>query len=196
MKHLSTFLIALAIAGCGTTATQSPTPPPEDPNLWLEEVESEKALDWVRAHNDKTVKTLSADPRFAQIEADAREILTAKDRIPMPELHNGRIYNFWQDADHVRGLWRRATTEEYEKEEPAWETVIDVDALAREEKENWVWKRATPLPPACDRWLVTLSRGGKDASVLREFDLPTRSFVKDGFSLPEAKSQVSWKDAD
>lgn len=182
-------LFLVALSACAQV------PQAVDTNLWLEEIESERALAWVRAHNEKSLQQLTSTLRYTEIENQIRTIVLAKDRVPGPQLHGGWIYNFWQDAAHVRGLWRRTRPEEYAKPDPSWENILDLDALAKSENENWVWRGARPLPPACDRWLVLFSRGGKDANVVREFDMPSRSFVKDGFSLPEAKSKVAWTDA-
>ena len=168
----------------------------EDPYLWLEEVEGEKALAWVRARNERSLGRLEKDERYAATEKAIREIVLAKDRLPMPALYGGWIYNFWQDEKNVRGVWRRTTMEEYVEPEPAWQVLVDLDELAEKEKENWVWKGATCLPPAHDPCLLQLSRGGKDAVVVREFDLRGREFVRDGFTLPEAKSDVAWIDRD
>lgn len=169
---------------------------PEDPRLWLEEIESPRALEWVKARDEKTLAELRSDPRWNQIEADARAVVLATDRLPAPELRGKWIYNFWQDAKSVRGLWRRTTPAEYRKPAPKWETVLDLDALSEKEKENWVWKGAGCLAPEEVRCLLRLSRGGKDASVLREFDADRKEFVEGGFALPEAKSDAAWYDAD
>jgi prolyl oligopeptidase len=167
-----------------------------DPYLWLEAIESPEAMTWVKAHNGKSLPKLMNDVRYGQFEKEVREILLAKDRIPSPSLRNGWIYNFWQDATYVRGIFRRTRIEEYKKASPNWETILDLDALAKAENENWVWKSSSCLPPKYERCLLSLSRGGKDAVVVREFDIATKSFVKNGFQLPEAKSQMSWKDED
>jgi prolyl oligopeptidase len=182
----------LMAAMLGTTAQTID----EDPYLWLEEVEGEKALAWVRSHNERTRVRLEKDPRYAPTEKAIREITLAEDRVPMPTLRGGWVYNFWQDDTNVRGLWRRTRLDEYRKEKPQWEVVLDVDELARRESENWVWHAAEPLPPDGERCLVTLSRGGKDADVVREFDVATKKFVEGGFTLPEAKSTVAWIDRD
>jgi prolyl oligopeptidase len=176
-------------------APETSARPEEDPYLWLEEIDSERALAWVRERNEKTLRRLAEDPAFREIEEDVRRILTARDRIPLPSLESGWVYNFWQDADRVRGLWRRTRPEAYARENPDWDLLLDLDALAREENENWVWQGASVLPGS-DRALVFLSRGGKDARVVREFDLARRAFVTGGFLLPEAKSRVAWLDAD
>jgi prolyl oligopeptidase len=166
-----------------------------DPFLWLEDVESPKAMDWVKAHNDKSLGRLTKDPRYAAIEKEVRKIQMAKDRLPFPTLANGWVYNFWQDADHVRGLWRRTRPEEYAKAEPKWEILLDIDRLNKDEGQDWVWEGAACLPPAHQDCLLRLSHGGKDAVVVREFDVAKDTFVADGFYLPEAKTDVAWLDS-
>ncbi|HUF73711.1 MAG TPA: prolyl oligopeptidase family serine peptidase [Gammaproteobacteria bacterium] len=168
----------------------------EDPYLWLEEVESEPALDFAREHNARTLARLEAHPLFTTIYERNLEILNSDERIPSPSQIGGFVYNFWRDAEHVRGIWRRVSVEEYRETNPRWETVIDLDALAAEEGENWVWSGASCRYPQYDRCLIALSRGGADATVVREFDLTQRRFVEDGFTLPEAKSDVAWRDRD
>ncbi len=165
-----------------------------DPFLWLEEVEGKDALKWVDAHNSKSLPQFEKDSRYSQIEKEVRQIAMAKDRIAMPNLMGNYFYNFWQDETHVRGIWRRTLVENYQKEEIAWETVIDLDALAKAETENWVWKGVSCLPPEYQKCLVSLSRGGKDATVTREFNTHTKAWDPNGFNLPEAKSNIGWKD--
>jgi len=166
----------------------------EDPYLWLEEIDGERALTWVKERSAETVKELEAVPEFAELHEQMIQIYTSRDRIPNPGIHGAWIYNYWQDDEHVRGIWRRTFLAEYVKEAPAWETVLDLDALANAEDENWVWKGASCLEPEYRHCMVSLSRGGGDASVRREFDTVAKDFVKDGFFLPEAKSRVDWKD--
>ncbi|NDY97062.1 prolyl oligopeptidase family serine peptidase [Wenzhouxiangella limi] len=168
----------------------------KDAFLWLEEVESEQALDWARAQNERSVAYLEAHPLFEPIHERNLEILTADDRIAYPSLRGGRIYNFWRDAEHVRGIWRVTSREDYRNDQPDWDTIIDVDALADAEDENWVWGGASCRYPDYDRCIIGLSIGGADAAVRREFDLASRSFVDDGFVLPESKSYLSWRDRD
>ncbi|EHR51937.1 serine protease, S9A family peptidase [Saccharomonospora marina XMU15] len=172
------------------------TPVDDDPYLWLEEVTSEPALDWVRARNEETVGPLTRGRRFETLREELRQVLDADDRIPHVRRRGDHLYNFWQDAAHPRGLWRRTTLEEYRKPEPDWVVLIDVDALAAAEGENWVWQGATVLRPSLSRCLVELSRGGADATVVREFDLERAEFVEGGFELPEAKGSVAWIDED
>ncbi len=169
---------------------------PDDPYLWLEEVQGERALEWVRARNAESEAVLRARPEYAPTHALLLGALNSKDRIPEITRRGDFLYNLWRDDTHKRGLWRRTTLAEYRRAQPAWETVLDLDALAAAEGENWVWAGATGLAPAHTRCLVRLSRGGADASVVREFDTVTKRFVDGGFTLPEAKSEVSWIDAD
>ncbi|GLY66316.1 prolyl oligopeptidase [Amycolatopsis taiwanensis] len=156
----------------------------------------ERALTWVRARNAETVGELTGGERFERLRAELREVLDADDRIPYVRRRGEFFYNFWQDAQHPRGLWRRTTLEEYRTERPEWEILLDLDALAEAEGENWVWQGATVLRPEYRRALVELSRGGADATVVREFDVDRHAFVEDGFRLPEAKSRVGWIDQD
>lgn len=166
--------------------------PFDDPYLWLEDVTGDAALEWVRARNAEVEAALAGSARFAELRDSIREVLDADDRIPYVRRRGEHLYNFWQDAAHPRGLWRRTTLESYRTERPDWEIVLDVDALGAAEGESWVWQGATVLRPGHRRALVELSRGGADAAVVREFDLESLSFVEDGFALPEAKSSVSW----
>jgi prolyl oligopeptidase len=169
---------------------------PKDSRQWLEDVGGEKALNWVKERNAASVGELTKGPEFEALKNRLLKILDSKDKIPFISKRGQWYYNFWKDDKNPRGLWRRTTLDEYRKPNPKWETVIDLDALGKEEKENWVWHGASFLYPTYDRALISLSRGGADADVVREFDVTTKIFVKDGFSLPEAKSNVDWKDRD
>lgn len=167
-----------------------------DPYLWLEEVQGERALAWVRERNAASRAVLQQHPRFAAMRDGFRAILDSSDKIPYVSRRGDALYNFWRDAKHPRGLWRRTTLASYRQPRPDWETVIDLDALAKAEGENWVWAGATCLGPDYRRCLVQLSRGGADATVLREFDSRAKRFVDGGFALPEAKTSVTWESAD
>jgi prolyl oligopeptidase len=167
-----------------------------DPYQWLEDVEGERALAWVREHNERSLKQLQSDPRYQKFYDAAVAIAEDKSRIPYGSLRNGWIYNFWQDETNIRGIWRRTRLDSYQSAAPVWETLLDLDALAKAEGKSWVYKGVFCLPPEGRQCLVKLSDGGKDASVYREFDVDTRSFVKDGFVVPEAKADVAWKDKD
>ena len=177
-------------------ASATATDPTDDPHLWLEDVLGDAALAWVREHNAQARQALEAWPRFGETRDALRAILDSKDQIPYVARRGDFFWNFWRDDEHPRGLWRRTPLAGYRQPHPAWEVVIDLDALAREEGENWVWHGAACLAPAYGRALVMLSRGGSDAQVVREFDIERRAFVAGGFELPEAKSSVDWLDAD
>ena len=186
------------IAGAASAQTPPAAAPgmPADPFIWLEDVSGAKAMDWVKAENAKTLNVLEKDSRFAGLQADALTIAEAKDRIPAPEFLAGQVYNFWQDSDHVRGIWRRTSLDDYARPEPAWATALDLDALSKAENANWVWKGSDCEWRAEKRCLIRLSDGGEDAVTVREFDLEKGDFVADGFTLPHGKQDVVWADPD
>jgi prolyl oligopeptidase len=165
----------------------------DDRYLWLEDVTGDDALDWVRKHNEPTLSELGGN-RFEQMRAEALEVLDTDARIPYVRRRGDYLYNFWRDAANPRGLWRRTTLESYRTEEPDWDVIIDVDELAAADDENWVWAGAKVIEPDHTLALISLSRGGSDAAIVREFDMRTRSFVAGGFELPEAKTQITWED--
>jgi prolyl oligopeptidase len=167
---------------------------PVDPYIWLEEVSSPRAMAWVKSHSDAAAKRLEADPRYHRNYADALEIAGAKDRIPQPQFLHGEIYNFWQDREHLRGIWRKTTLEDYASAAPHWTTVLDIDALNKAEGKSWVFKGAEILEPQQTRCMVGLSDGGEDALISREFDLEAGRFVEGGFALPRGKHRVAWED--
>ena len=189
-------LAVLALTTVLSTPSRAAAPPPTDPYLWLENVTGAKALEWVRARNAESTRELAESEAFKKMDARFLEILNSDARIPYVKKIGDSYYDFWRDKDQERGLWRRTTLAEYRKDHPAWETVLDLDALAKTENENWVWHGADALPPDYTRCLVSLSRGGADADVAREFDLTTKAFVKHGFTLPEAKSTIAWASMD
>ncbi len=164
-----------------------------DKHAWLEDVSGERALDWVRAQNSKTA-TWAQGPAFDALSGRLREVLDARDKIPYVSKRGPHYYNLWRDLEHPRGLWRRTSLAEYRKPNPAWETVLDIDALGKAESKSWVFAGVTFFEPACERCMLSLSPGGSDAQVKREFDVLAKQFVSDGFHLPEAKSDVSWVD--
>ncbi|MUL81781.1 MULTISPECIES: prolyl oligopeptidase family protein [unclassified Mycolicibacterium] len=166
-----------------------------DPYLWLEDITGDDALAWVRAHNDSTLAELSGE-RFETMRSEILEILDTDARIPYPGRRGEYLYNFWRDEANPRGLWRRTTLESYRTDDPDWDVILDLDELARTEGENWVWAGPEVIEPEHTLAMISLSRGGADATVVREFDMRTREFVSDGFELAEAKSSVSWEDED
>lgn len=167
-----------------------------DPYLWLEEVEGEQALDWVKERNKETLDKYQKTPGFKEIEERSLAILDSKEKLAYPQFVGEEVFNFWRDEKHVRGLLRKMPLAEYLAGSQEWESLLDLDRLAEDEDENWVYKGQQILKPENQRSLVWLSRGGSDACVIREFDLTSKSFVEDGFVLPEAKSDVAWKDRD
>src|SRR6201996_7229825 len=173
----------------------SPAPRDETnhPYLWLEDILGDQPLDWVRARSEPTVAEFSGED-FERMRTQALEVLDTDARIPYVRRRGDFLYNFWRDAINPRGLWRRTTLESYRSDAPDWDVLIDVDELARADDENWVWAGANVIYPERTRALITLSRGGSDAAVVREFDMVTREFIADGFTLPEAKSRTSWVD--
>jgi len=171
------------------------SPGSEDPYLWLEDIAGEEALDWVRARNEPTQAEFSGE-EFERLRAETLEVLDTDARIPYVRRRGDYLYNFWRDAVNPRGLWRRTTLDSYRSDSPDWDVLIDVDELARADDEKWVWAGANVIEPDHTRALISLSRGGSDAAIVREFDMGTRKFVADGFALPEAKSGTSWVDPD
>ena len=184
------------LALSGVVAAEQQAPEPEDPFIWLEAVEDEAALDWAREHNQRSETFLQAHPLFEPLQQRNLEILTSQDRIAYPSLMGGEIYNFWRDAEHVRGIWRKTSLGAYRTRGDDWDVILDVDALADAEGENWVWAGSGCRYPDYDRCLIGLSIGGADAAVRREFDLASREFVDGGFELPESKSRLGWMDRD
>jgi prolyl oligopeptidase len=162
--------------------------------LYLEEVSGERALEFARAHNAVSEKTLTSEPSFFALEELLLAIYSSKERIPGPRMANDSLRNFWTDAEHPRGLWRQTTLADFKKPKPTWTTLLDIDALGKAEHESFVYQSGSCLPPLRKRCLLHLSKGGGDASIVREFDVDTKAFVPNGFVLPEAKSNVSWKD--
>jgi len=189
-------LAALATAVAGVLLMGAAAPD-DDPYTWMEEIEGARALDWAKAENARSLPQLQNDRRYAGLYADALKIATAKDRIPTVTFAgDGGLWDYWQDADHVRGVWRKTSVESYRAGSPEWKTVLDIDALAKAENANWVWKGGDCLPPDDRLCLVSLSNGGKDAVEVREFDTQTGKFVEGGFKLPEGKHRFDWIDKD
>jgi prolyl oligopeptidase len=168
----------------------------DDPYLWLEDVDGAEALAWVRERNAETAAELEQGAPYRALEDGILGILDSTAKLPYVAKAGAYYYNFWRDAGHPRGIWRRTSLEEYRKSESAWELVLDLDALSVAEGQSWVFHGAQFLKPGHGRCLVLLSPGGSDAVVVREFDPERKAFVQDGFSLPLAKSSVGWIDRD
>jgi len=208
-KTLGSVVLSLSLAACASSSEKEMTPsaPPnptldgpgavvEDPYMWLEDVTGERSMTWVKAQNAVSTVELEAVPGFAAMRARILAILDSKEKIPWVAKRGKYLVNLWQDEAHPRGLWRRTTLAEYKKAAPKWEVLLDLDALGKSENESWVWQGADCLYPKYERCLLSLSRGGADAVVVREFDVEKKAFVADGFNLPEAKSAIGWKDFD
>jgi prolyl oligopeptidase len=203
MKKL---LVASAIATLGLTAitmtasaqtAAAPAASSDDPFAYMEEIEGARALDFAKAENARSLPVLEKDARYGDLYSKALAIVTAKDRIPVAGFAgDGSLRNFWQDADHVHGIWRATTLESYRTADPAWDTLLDLDVLSKAENANWVWKGASCLQPEDHLCLINLSNGGKDAVEVREFDTRTKSFVDGGFRSPDGKQNVGWLDKD
>ena len=186
--------LGLLFMTIGSAANAQQAATADDPYIWLEDVYGQRPMDWVHSHNAKSQAVLETDPRYKQYYQEALDIAQAEDRIPYGFFLHGEIYNFWQDADHVRGILRRTSRSSYESGHPQWATVLDLDALAKAENANWVYKGLQCARPAERRCLISLSDGGEDAVTVREFDLATGEFVPAGFVLPKGKQRVAWLD--
>ncbi|HXZ60580.1 MAG TPA: prolyl oligopeptidase family serine peptidase [Steroidobacteraceae bacterium] len=195
LTALAALIGAGVLAGAKVDKNSQASAGADDPYLWLEDVHGAQALAWVKAQNARSTAVLQADLDYQKDYDAILKVLDATDRIPYGELDHQYVFNFWQDAQHPKGIWRRTTIADYANPAPAWEVLLDVDELALDEHENWVWKGAD-CTPSLRRCLLTLSRGGGDAAVVREFDPDARAFVKDGFELAEAKSSITWLDED
>ena len=168
----------------------------QDKYIWLEDVHGERALTWVRAQNESTSKVLENDPNFARLQAAALKVLETPERLPIPSLNGGEVYNNWQDTEHVQGILRRTALADYLTPNPHWQTILDYDALSRQDNQKWVQHGRVCLYPGNEVCLMALSAGGEDASTMREFNLESGKFVPDGFVLPRSKQIVSWIDRD
>ena len=189
-RYLSILILATVVTACSSEENL------EDPYLWLEPVDDPDVIAWVEKHNAQAVSYAESLPNYKALYARNRAIYDSDDRIAYPTLLGDSVYNFWRDDENPRGLWRRTDLETYVSGQPRWETVVDLDALAAAESENWVWKGATCNRPTYRRCLLRLSRGGADAVVVREFDTASRAFVDGGFFVPESKVRLSWLDQD
>ena len=192
----SRLLLAALLASAPAVTLAADKAPGDDPYIWLEQVASPESQAWVATENKRTLGLLESDPRFATLNAVALKILEATDRIPTPNQIGGQITNFWQDADHVHGLWRTTTPASYLTAAPEWRTLIDLDALSAADKASWVWKGADCEPVAERRCMLNLSAGGEDATTLREFDFGAGKFVERGFELAISKQGATWESAD
>jgi prolyl oligopeptidase len=179
-----------------TKVTQPDTEANLESHLYLEEVLGEEALSKVKQWNEVSAARLEPDPRFSVMESQALEILNSKEKIPYSSYRGGKMHNFWRDETHVRGIWRTTTLDSYLTDEPEWETILDYDVLSEAEGKNWVFAGNNALSTDDNKCLISLSDGGKDASLVREFDVASKSFVENGFVTEESKGSATWLDAD
>jgi prolyl oligopeptidase len=187
------FLVPIAQVALLVLAPAMAQSAEDDPYLWLEPFDNHQVMGWVHAENEKTLAVLEKDPHYEGFYKEALALAEASDRIPMPNFLDRALFNFWQDADHVRGIWRRTSAVGYRASDPQWQTVLDLDELARKEHANWVWKGAVCERSRERHCMLKLSDGGEDAISAREFDLQKRSFVASGFTLPQGKQQIAWE---
>ena len=192
MKNLLKAVSIFFLGSCGSGSVVNV----EDPYLWLEEVEGEEALQWVQSQNDITQARYESSESFDNTYQFLLDEYNSDDRIPYAYIQNGEMYNFWRDESNVRGVWRKTSIESYQAEEIEWENILDIDQLAQQEGKNWVWRGASCLAPDYERCLIRLSDGGKDAIVIREFDLINKQFISDGFITAESKQYFSWLNED
>ena len=187
MKKYTLLLLALFGIVLSTQAQ-------EDKYLWLEEVDGQKALEFVNAQNKTTIAELSAEKDYQNIYDKSLAIYNSDERIAYPSIRGNYVYNFWKDKDHVRGIWRRSTVDDYRKGNPTWETLLDIDKLSEEDDIKWVYKGSSGLYPNYNRFLIELSKGGGDAVVVKEFDVTTKQFIENGFLIEESKGSASYID--
>ena len=166
----------------------------EDSYLWLEDVDGKRALDFVEKQNKATLDILMSQKEYQDVYDKSLAVLNDTDKIAYPTIYGDFIYNFWQDKEHIRGIWRRTTKTSYTSKNPVWETLLDIDALSKQDNIKWVYKGAQGLYPKYNKFLVSISNGGGDAVVVKEFDVTTKKFILNGFTLPDSKSNVSYLD--
>ncbi len=200
MKHrgigLSVRLSSLLLLAAVWMRADTRTSEQQDKYQWLEDVSSPRSMAWVKEEDARSARVLEGDPQFAGLYTMALKVLESPDRLPTPQFRQGEIYNTWQDAQHVQGILRRTSLEDYLAAQPNWHTVLDYDALGKQDNQKWVEEGLACLYPADRYCLVALSAGGEDAQTMREFDLKAEKFVEDGFLLPHSKQEVAWVDKD
>ncbi|HMG84101.1 MAG TPA: prolyl oligopeptidase family serine peptidase [Terracidiphilus sp.] len=193
---LAAGVLLAASVGTPKGIAQGPASEQPDKYTWLEDIHGDKSMDWVKAENARTAAVMEKQKPFAGLEEDALKVLDSPDKLAFPQFRAGMVYNTWRDKDHVRGIVRRTTLESYLSDAPNWETVIDYDALGKQDKQSWVGHGLECLQPEEKLCLVSLSSGGEDAATLREFDLPEGKFVENGFVSPRGKQRIAWLDKD
>ncbi|HXS78195.1 MAG TPA: prolyl oligopeptidase family serine peptidase [Terracidiphilus sp.] len=195
MRWMGSVVAAVALVIGGGLFAQRPAEQP-DKYEWLSDIHGEKSMAWVKAENARTAAVLEKQKTFEELREEALKVLDSPEKLPYPLFRDGMVYNTWRDKDHVRGIVRRTTLESYLTADPKWETVIDYDALGKQDKQSWVGKGLTCLEPEEEHCMVALSVGGEDAVTLREFNMKSGKFVEDGFVMPRGKQRMQWVDQD
>jgi len=190
-KYIRILVLFAFVFGCREARRQTET---TDPYLWLEEIEGDRALEWIKAQNAASEKVIDNQPEYEPLKERFLETFNDDDKIAYPTVVGSFVYNVWQDEANERGIWRRMPMADYLAKKSTWEVVLDLDSLSAKENKRWVFKGAEWLAPDYSRCLLTLSDGGKDESVIREFDANAKNFVKDGFTIPETKGGAGWID--
>ena len=193
---LTAGLLLVASVAAPKAVAQGPTVEQPDKYTWLEDIHGEKSMEWVKAENARTAAVMEKQKPFAELNEEALKVLDSPDKLASPQFLAGMVYNTWRDKDHVRGIVRRTTLESYLTDDPKWETMIDYDALGKQDKQSWVGHGLGCMPPENEHCMVALSASGEDAATLREFNLKTGTFVEDGFVMPRGKQRVAWVDKD
>ncbi len=196
MVSLAAGLLLVASVGAPKAFAQGPTVEQPDKYTWLEDIHSEKSMEWVKAENARTAEVMEKQKPFAELNEEALKVLDSPDKLASPQFLAGMVYNTWRDKDHVRGIVRRTTLESYLTDDPKWETIIDYDALGKQDKQSWVGHGLGCMPPEDEHCMVALSASGEDAATLREFNLKTGTFIEDGFVMPRGKQRTAWVDKD
>jgi prolyl oligopeptidase len=197
MARFARALMMAGVVAAAVPAVSAAPPKQTDPNLYLEQVDGVRALNKVKAWNAKTLAALEKQPGFAEYRKRALDLLSTNLKIAEPdEVIGDKVLNFWQDEQHPRGIWRLSPLTAFAAGKPAWRTLLDIDAMSKADNKKWVFKGATCLSPAYVDCMVSLSNGGGDAVEVREFDLDKAVFIAGGFTLPNAKSNVSWAGPD
>ena len=191
-------LAAWTVVDRGTPVAVAQGPSTEQPDkyTWLEDIHGDKPMEWVKAENARTAAVMEKQASFAPLAADALKVLDSPDKLAGPQFRGGFVYNTWRDKDHVRGIVRRTTLESYLTDDPKWETVIDYDALGKQDKQSWVGHGLACMEPEEERCMAALSVGGEDAVTFREFNLKQGTFVDGGFVMPRGKQRLAWLDGD
>ena len=132
---------------------------------YLEQVNSEKALEWVTEQTAATKNAMESYKDFNSFQDEAYKLLTSPERIISVTVNGDYVYHLLQNKNYIKGLWRRQSLRDYKAQKSNWENVLDLDALSKKEAKSWSLKGADCLSPEYRRCLLSLSNGGGDAVV-------------------------------